>query len=44
MREIRTEGQVWEVVSRKRRRRRKVNNIAMEEWDKYFKKLFLGGG
>ncbi|KAL6419614.1 hypothetical protein ACFW04_013702 [Cataglyphis niger] len=33
VREIKTEGQVWELVNRGRRRRRKVNeDISMEEW------------
>ncbi|KAL6427150.1 hypothetical protein ACFW04_008652 [Cataglyphis niger] len=42
-REIRTEGQVWEIVNRGRRKRRKVNkHITMEEWDGYFRNL-LGG-
>ncbi|KAL6419329.1 hypothetical protein ACFW04_013913 [Cataglyphis niger] len=44
VREIRTEGQVWEIVNRGRRRRRKVNeDITMEEWDRYLRNL-LGGG
>ncbi|KAL6416732.1 hypothetical protein ACFW04_013190 [Cataglyphis niger] len=43
VREIKTEGQVWELVNRGRRRRRKVNeDISMEEWDGYFRNL-LGG-
>ncbi|KAL6417577.1 hypothetical protein ACFW04_012648 [Cataglyphis niger] len=34
VREIKTEGQVWELVNRGRRRRRKVNeDISMEKWD-----------
>ncbi|KAL6417803.1 hypothetical protein ACFW04_012524 [Cataglyphis niger] len=43
VREIKTEGQVWELVNRGRRKRRKVNeDISMEEWDGYFRNL-LGG-
>ncbi|XP_024871881.1 uncharacterized protein LOC112454616, partial [Temnothorax curvispinosus] len=43
VKEIRTEGQVWKVVNRERKRRRRVNEgISMQEWDGYFKEL-LGG-
>ncbi|KAL6418191.1 hypothetical protein ACFW04_012287 [Cataglyphis niger] len=43
VKEIKTEGQVWELVNRGRRKRRKVNeDISMEEWDGYFRNL-LGG-
>ncbi|KAL6431964.1 hypothetical protein ACFW04_007414 [Cataglyphis niger] len=45
VREIKTEGQVWELVNRGRRKRRKVNeDISMEEWDGYFRNLLRGGG
>ena len=41
--EIRTEGQVWEVVRRERKTQRRVNEeIEIEEWDGYFRRL-LGG-
>lgn len=40
---IRTEDQIWEVVSRERKKKRRVNEgITVEEWDRYFKDL-LGG-
>lgn len=39
----RKEGQVWEVVNRERRRKRKVNEgIEMKKWVNYFRGL-LGG-
>ena len=42
---IRTEGQVWKVVNRERKRRRGVNEeIKIEEWDEYFRELLVGGG
>lgn len=40
MREIRTKGQVWEVVGRERKRQKRVNeDISMEEWDGLFRSL-----
>ncbi|XP_077280504.1 uncharacterized protein LOC143907534 [Temnothorax americanus] len=43
VKEVRTEGQVWKVVNRERKKRRRVNEgISMQEWDGYFKEL-LGG-
>ncbi|XP_043271213.1 golgin subfamily A member 6-like protein 1 [Venturia canescens] len=40
---IRTEGQVWEVVNRGRKKRKGVNKkIRREEWDRYFREG-LGG-
>ncbi|XP_024867350.1 uncharacterized protein LOC112451550, partial [Temnothorax curvispinosus] len=43
VKQIRTEGQVWKVVNKERKRRRRVNEgISMQEWDGYFKEL-LGG-
>ena len=42
---VRTEGQVWKVVNRGRKRRGRVNEgIAMGEWDGYFRGLLGGGG
>lgn len=39
----RTEGQVWKIVNKERRKRKRINeSIDIEEWDSYFKKL-LGG-
>lgn len=39
----RTESQVWKIVNRKsKRKRRTVDAIVMEEWDGYFRML-LGG-
>lgn len=41
--EARTEGQVWRVINRERRKRRRINGeIRMEEWEEYFKSV-LGG-
>lgn len=40
--EIKTEGQVWVVVGRERRRRMVNEGISMEEWDGFFSGL-LGG-
>ncbi|KMQ83697.1 axoneme-associated protein [Lasius niger] len=41
--EMKTEGQVWDVVRRERRRKKRVNeDIQMEELDMYFRNL-LGG-
>src|SRR5436190_6995869 len=43
IREIKREGQVWEVVRKERRKWKRVNEeIKMEEWDEYFRGL-LGG-
>ena len=42
LRKIKTEGQVWEMVGKTRKRRRVNERIKMEEWDKYFREL-LGG-
>lgn len=40
MQNIRTESQVWEVVNRERRKKRRMNEgIKVEEWDRYFKDL-----
>jgi len=39
---IKTEGQVWEMVGKAKKRRRVNEGIKMEEWDKYFRDL-LGG-
>ena len=40
---VRTEGQVWKVLKRERKRRRRVNEgIKMEIWEEHFKGL-LGG-
>ena len=40
---VRTEGQVWKVVNRERKRRKRVNEgIKMEAWEEHFKGL-LGG-
>lgn len=42
IKEARTEGQMWRIVNRERKRKKRVNEgIEMEEWD-YFKEL-LGG-
>lgn len=42
-RKVRMEGQVWEVVNREKRKRRKVNGeIKMGEWEEYFRRM-LGG-
>ena len=41
--EVRTEGQVWKIVNRDRRRRKRVEEgIKMEEWEEYFRGI-LGG-
>lgn len=41
-REVRTEGQVWGIVNRERRKR--VNgDVKMGEWEEYFEGM-LGGG
>lgn len=43
VKEIRTEEQVWKVVNRERKRRKRLNEgISMQEWDRYFRDL-LGG-
>ena len=35
---MRTEGQVWKIVNRDRRRRKRVEEgIKMEEWEEYFR-------
>ena len=40
---VRTEGEVWKVVNRGRKRKGRVNEgIAMGDWDEYFRGL-LGG-
>jgi len=37
VREAKTERKVWELVNKKRKRRRRINeDIKMEEWKKYF--------
>ena len=41
--EVRTEGQVWKIVNRDRRRGKRVEEgIKMEEWEEYFRGI-LGG-
>lgn len=41
--EVKTEGQVWVILSRKRRRGKKVNEgIEMGEWDRHFRELLKG--
>jgi len=40
-----TEGQVWEVVNRERRKRKGINGkIKEEEWVEYFKRILGGVG
>lgn len=42
VREIKKEGQVWEVMNRERVKRRRINEgTVMGEWDRYFRE-FLG--
>lgn len=44
-RQAKTEGQVWEVVNRERKKRKGVNEgIEMEEWIGYFNSLLGGEG
>ncbi|XP_011688391.1 PREDICTED: uncharacterized protein LOC105450305 [Wasmannia auropunctata] len=41
--EARTEGQVWEIVNRERKKWKGINkDIGMDEWEEYFRNL-LGG-
>ena len=43
IRHVKTEGQVWEVVKRERKRRKGIDeSIRLEEWKEYFRGL-LGG-
>lgn len=43
IKEIRTKGQVWEVVNAERRRSARINNgILMYKWEGYFKELLQG--
>jgi len=43
VKEAKTEGQVWKIVNKERKSRKRVNEgIEMEEWEIYFKGL-LGG-
>lgn len=38
--ETRTEGQVWRVVNRERKKWKGINrDIEMEEWEEYFREL-----
>lgn len=41
--EVRTEKQVWEIINRERKKRKKINKgIEMKEWKEYFMGV-LGG-
>lgn len=41
--EVKREGEVWEIVNRERKRRRRINEgIEMEEWREHFMRL-MGG-
>lgn len=42
MKEARTEGQVWEIINRERRKVRKIDGIEGRGWRKYFMDM-LGG-
>lgn len=42
VKEARTEGQVWEIINRERKKVRKIDGIEGREWRKYFIDL-LGG-
>lgn len=41
-REVKTEGQVWGIVNRERRKRRVNGDVKMGEWEEYFEGM-LGG-
>lgn len=41
-REVRTEGQVWGIVNRERRKRKVNGDVKMGEWEEYFEGM-LGG-
>lgn len=43
MREVKTEGQIWKIINRERKNKKRVNEgIEMKEWDGFFRGL-LGG-
>lgn len=41
--EARTQGQVWEIINKERKMRRRVNEeIEMSEWKRFFMELLVG--
>lgn len=43
-REVRTKGQVWEIVNKERRKRRVNGDVKMGEWEEYFEGMLGGSG
>lgn len=41
---MRTEGQVWGIVNRERRKRRVNGDVKMEEWEEYFEGMLGESG